>query len=441
MEDKHVDGVVVDKLVHGGLGMVRLATGQVAFASSVVPGDQIIVRSIDSRKGTVFVESWSLDQPSPQRQKPPCQYINRCGGCNWMQIQLPTQQRAKVRIMQETLARAGVKFSCDLRLHENPAPYEYRLRIRLQVSRDHRIGFMSAKSHQVVEVDQCLVAHPRINQALEQLRKAARAGLLESIPLQTIELRFSPHITQSVKAAEQAGHLVAVLRARKNRKISSADLVVLQQHFAGMFDIALAEQPSVETRKLPQVMTQDWPSPPHPPLRVPVDAFVQVCWPVNILMRERLLQLVGAGRKQFLDLFCGAGNFSFPLAYRQWSGTAVDQVPSAITQAKLASKEQSLPLEFICADADRWLSEHLRQHPEWHCDLIVCDPPRRGAVEVARRLRPMHAENIVWFGCDPAALARDIAVLQENGFKLAALELFDMFPQTHHFEAMAFLGS
>ncbi|HEX7452278.1 MAG TPA: methyltransferase domain-containing protein, partial [Polyangiaceae bacterium] len=183
---------------------------------------------------------------------------------------------------------------------------------------------------------------------------------------------------------------------------------------------------------------QRYPLPGGVQLRVPGGGFNQVNWAVNQLLVQALLD--GAERVSalsFCDLYCGAGNFSLPLLARGLVGLGIENSRSAIAAAKRAVKEQSLSsARFITGDVRVELEKLTRAE----CfDLIVLDPPRSGARDVLPEVIRRAPGHIAYCACDPVTLARDLRALCDAGYALDRVTGFDMFPQTHHFETLAWL--
>ena len=160
-------------------------------------------------------------------------------------------------------------------------------------------------------------------------------------------------------------------------------------------------------------------------------------------MNQRLVQALLDGAEQrevstFCDLYCGAGNFSLPLFARGKSGVGIEGSKPAIAAAKRASAEQGLTLaRFIAGDVKEALAKLPRTES---FDLVLLDPPRSGAREVLPELIRRAPRHIAYCACDPVTLARDLRTLCDSGYVLSAVSGFDMFPQTHHFETLAWLS-
>jgi 23S rRNA (uracil1939-C5)-methyltransferase len=167
--------------------------------------------------------------------------------------------------------------------------------------------------------------------------------------------------------------------------------------------------------------------------------FTQVNPDVNAVLVEELV--AGARARnvtRFCDLFAGVGNFALPLLATGMSGVAVELDVRAVDSARRAAREAGLPADgFVAQDAARFLASLGRPEPPF--DLVILDPPRRGAKDVLESVVRIGPRHIAMCSCDPVTLARDLATLARSGYELESVRGFDMFPQTHHLEALAWM--
>ncbi|HEY1535858.1 MAG TPA: class I SAM-dependent RNA methyltransferase [Polyangiaceae bacterium] len=409
----------IAKLVPGGAGFLRLSNGQGAFVPGALPGERIRVELAEDHKTYLQAKRWSLLEASPERVDPSCPVQQQCGGCDLMTLGYAAQVQAKAGILRDALTRTG-RFEQLPEIHfvASPEPLHYRTRIRLHVASGARLGFYAAESRDLVEIPGCLVAHPELDAALSTLRSIARRHAADMAELAELELRVAPagprlsvHLVPAERSFDPAAPLVAAL--------------------ARSFQVSIAERASDPEQD------QRYPL-PGAQLRVPGGGFNQVNWAVNQLLVQALLD--GAQRASalsFCDLYCGAGNFSLPLLARGLVGLGIESSRSAIAAAKRAAKEQALlSARFIAGDVRAELERLARSE---RFDLVVLDPPRSGARDVLSELIRREARHIAYCACDPVTLARDLRSLCDAGYNLEQLTGFDMFPQTHHFETLAWL--
>ncbi len=410
----------IERLVPGGAGFVRLENGQSAFAAGALPGERIHVEAAEDHRTYLNATRWQLVTPSAERVTPACPVQATCGGCDLMTLSYAAQAEAKRGMLREALARTG-RFQelPELELVVSPLELGYRSRIRLHVTADARIGFFAAGSQELVEIPGCSVADPELNAALAQVRALAAAYPRALVQFAELELRVAPR-----------GPRLALWLEPKSEKLSGVE------KFLGALGAAF--HVVVGTRPADPARDQRYPLPGNVELRAPAHAFTQVNWPVNGALAAALLAGAEARRaRTFCDLYCGAGNFSLPLLARGLSGVGIEASQAAIAAAKRAASEHELTsVRFIAGD----VREKLAKIPRAEAfDLLVLDPPRTGAREILPEIVRRAPKYIAYVACDPVTLARDLRVLCDSGYVLEAVTAFDMFPQTHHFESLAWL--
>jgi 23S rRNA (uracil1939-C5)-methyltransferase len=208
------------------------------------------------------------------------------------------------------------------------------------------------------------------------------------------------------------------------------------------FDVSVAKSahssakpdPSSRSRRAPELQS----SSRGVELAVPPEAFRQVNWNINRVLVERVLELVSEHRiEHFIELYAGAGNFTIPLVARGLSGVAVESNAAAADALRARACGYAPRLRVLTGDARRCLAELLAEGA--HADLTLLDPPRAGARDVLADLIALAPAHIAICACDPVTLARDLRTLLGAGYELELLEGYDMFPQTHHVEALVWL--
>lgn len=410
--------VRVEKLVPGGKGFARLSDGRVALLEAVVPQDLVEVISARARKGYMEVTQWRLLEGSAQRISPCCEFTASCGGCDWMMLSAVAQRTAKLSLVREALARTGKinDLPGDFELIDSPNVFAYRSRIRLQVSAAGRVGFFSAASHDLVEVPNCAVAAPEINIALQRLRDWAQRHPQALVNVAHVEIRTAPGQATSL-------HLAGT------RYESQEAIEELKRDFT----VSYANDPIDTT------IWQRYPLHDRVQLLAPPGTFSQVNWEVNQLLIEHVVQ--GALERQissFADLYCGSGNFTLPLLARGMSGVAVESHPQSIAALRRAAEEQGLSLDMAhCGDVERFADRAAREGQRY--DLVLVDPPRAGLKAGIDDVAKLATRYLAICSCDPVTLARDLRGLLDRGFALEKVTAFDMFPQTHHVEVVAWL--
>jgi tRNA/tmRNA/rRNA uracil-C5-methylase (TrmA/RlmC/RlmD family) len=363
-------------LAFGGEGVGRV-DGMVCFVPLTAPGDRARVRFTERKKRFLRGELVELLSPSPQRTSPQCPVFGRCGGCQWQHIDYPAQLEAKREHLSQTLRRmAGVRIDPP-DLIPSAEIYHYRRSGRLKVDRQRRLGFHRRQSHRIVPIDTCPVFETPLNEHLAVLRREL-AGL-RRIPSEAELLR---------REGEPVKH--AFLWTGEHSKLGFA-----------------------------QVNAQ-------------INAALQE------VIAEYLLPRIDAG-KEVLDLFCGDGNLSLPLARRDLRVRGFDISRPAVEEARERARAAGLLQAEYSQAPYQELMGQLSEHAGAYGALIL-DPPRAGLEGKAGAIAALAVPRVVYVSCIPAILARDLLHFLKFGYTIDRVQPLDMFPQTFHLETVVFLS-
>ena len=426
----------IDKIITGGLGLARQADGMVVLTRFVLPGETVEVRATKGHRGHVEADLVRVLEPSPERVAPPCPYYTVCGGCDFQHISELAQLRLKEEIFREALQRAGLQAGsqCLRPVLPSPQSYHYRYRVRLKLAPDGRLGFFQAKSNDLVRIDRCLVATELLNTALRELQ-ASSLPARASQTIREIDLLHSP--------ADDRVH--ALLLPAPKKSVDQGLLADCAGELPAMRAVWLRTGTGLKNMFGdcgPELLGQDFTQADSGQaftLRWPPGSFSQVNAGQNARLIGLVLGLAGdiAGQR-VLDLFCGMGNFSVPLALTGAQVTGVERGQDSVTWARNnAAAAGCHDAEFIAADVARALTTSAITRASF--ELIVLDPPRQGLGRDCAKLADLSPSRIIYISCDPATLMRDLALLCARGYRLAQLIPVDMFPQTHHIETVALL--
>jgi len=415
--------LTIDRLSYGPAGVGRVE-GKVIFVPSTVPGDEVEVVLDEEKKTYATGHLVALQRPSPQRRHPPCPYVPRCGGCPWQQVAYTEQLRAKEAAVREHLRRiAGIADPPLLPIIPSPQEWGYRHRIRLQVQDHTQLGFSQARSHELVEIDSCSIAAASVAEGLS-LARAWLSAL--HTPVRHVELLTN----------ELTGGLILV---------GESEDVLYKEDTSVCADF-LKAYPSVTGLALcGRGWRKMWGDPTVSfalgvdglTLAVSPGVFTQVNLAGNRRLIAALLHLSDIQKEQrVIELYCGAGNLSLPLASRARTLIGIEQNRSAVADAQAnAARAHLTNMRFICASARAGLRHLLHAHTR--AEVVVLDPPRSGAAEVIEEVPRLGAQKVVYVSCDPATLARDLRRLQMHGYRTQVLQPLDLFPHTYHVETIA----
>lgn len=421
--------VAIDALSYGGGGVGRVE-GKAVFVPGTAPGDVVRFRPLKEKKRFVQGQLVSIESPSALRRQPPCPVFGDCGGCQWQHLPYHHQVDWKERIFRDFLVRQnGVAEELILPFVAAPDEWNYRSRVQFkcrQTPAGFVIGFFRTASHYVIDVAQCPIAAPAINRALTLLR--------EWFP-------GSPHpaqIPQVDLALDDEGQVAAVVHVIGDELESVRRYLAPRLEDAGIgFHLQSGRKDTLVHVAGPRELTIRPLEGEPMRLGYPVGGFAQVNLAQNRRLVGEVLKAAGevAGGK-VLDLFCGMGNFSLPLASRGALVTGVEDFAPAIACAIRNALGNQLNSRFLCRPAAAALASDLAGAD---FDLVLLDPPRTGAYEVVRHLLAGRPERLLYISCDPATLARDLKPLLHNGYRVERAIGLDLFPQTYHLESLVHL--
>jgi len=385
--------VTIDRIVGDGKG-IGFTDGQTVFVSRTAPGDVVRARVTRRQRTTLHAFPEAIIEPSPLRIEPACPYYDRCGGCDLMHIGYEAQLATKAAIIGDSLRRiAKLDSMPEIPIRPSPDQWGYRSRVEWAVDVPSReVGYFAAGSHDIVDVEACPISTEGVNALLTTLRDDVGAGLVPE-------------------------------GAREYRGVAT--------------DTGFALEPTGTTRSGILQHTVGGET-----FRFAAECFFQANIPVTELLLADLLRIADAARQApgiAIDLYCGVGLFTVPLARRFKRVIGVESHRPSITFANDNLEAAGLPkVRIVNAPVERWVAQD--HSPLGRVALVVFDPPRSGvgpaAIEGILRLKPAHIAAV---SCDPATFSRDLRGLLDGGYELVDLAAYDMFPQTHHVEVLAHL--
>ena len=419
---------IVD-LSHDGSGIAKLGERPI-FVPGALPGEQVRILPRKRRRQYQLGDLIEIIEPSESRVEPPCEYFGRCGGCAVQHLAYPAQVAFKESTLREALARiGGVEPETWLPPIVGPQ-WNYRRRARLGVrfvkgKQRVLVGFKERATRYVTDMATCAVLVEPFDRLPGELGQMIGETSLE---------RRLPQV--ELAAGEEAR--AAVFRVLDDP--DEADLKLFAD-FGDQWNLDVYLQPGGPGTIRPLDPDRIRPlSYRLPEFDVsihfaPTD-FLQVNAQVNeslVSQTLRLLELRATDR--VLDLYCGLGNFSLPLARQAGQVLGVEGDAGLVARAAANARLNGLGnATFEAADLNQPGWSFLRE--DW--DVVVLDPPRSGAETVVRQMAEMSPRRIAYISCHPATLARDAKVLvQEQGYRLLGAGVADMFPHTHHVEAVS----
>ena len=395
-------------MAHGGSALGR-HEGRVIFVPYTIPGETVRVELVEARTRWGRGRLLEILDPSPHRVEPPCPYFGpeKCGGCHFQQISYEAQAEYKRDVVVDQLARLGGLHDANVQEIIGAAqPWAYRNHAQFSTTTKGQLGFLTADTHHVVPVEECLVLDP----LLDELRTA-------------LDMEWPELHRLSLRCGSATGDRMAVFELNQYEDFD------IEVDFAVSCVILLADGEAVvlmgNAYLEEQVAGRDY--------RISANSFFQV----NTAGAEALVALVQqalapTSSDTLLDLYCGVGLFGLSLADQVERVLGVEADPSAAADFRHNARGMD-HVELIEGKAQSVLPRI--KEP---VDLLLLDPPRSGAgqgiIDQVAHLKP---RRIAYVSCDPATLARDARHLGESGFLLQEVQPVDLFPQTYHVEAVA----
>jgi len=439
----------IEKIVNGGYGFAHLSTGQVALTRHVLPNETVIITTEEAKKNHLFGKVQQILTEHPARILSPCCYYSQCGGCDLQHCDYTTQLIVKKEIVIDLLRRQSVesvRAAIDLLSSPLPSPaaFAYRQRIRLQVGDRGLVGFHRFRSHEIIPIECCLLAGASINKTITALQKSDDGRRLCELSTE-VELQENP----------QTGKTVCIFHFR--RKVRPADMQsakrlcteedeVERVFFIGA-DFPITGPYCDGQEKGNEIMGNTFTV--QYSLCTTTKQSVDLSWEaggfcqVNLAQNKHLIKTVVdfcqiQKSDTVLDLYCGMGNFSIPLAMTAKEIFGIEGQGSAIRSAKKNATHAGLTnCRFLKSSVDSACLALAEQGQMFDC--IVIDPPRQGIPGLAGQLAAMTDKRLVYISCDPSTLCRDLGELTSAGFTISKIQPVDMFPQTHHIETVVLL--
>ena len=389
MSKKYKNGeileVSIEKIVPNGFGLA-FAENLTVFVSLAAKDDKLRVKINQLKGKTAFAEVVEIIKPSPQRVEPACVYFGRCGGCDFQQMDYKAQLEAKAAIIRDCLSRIGkINYEKEIEIIGSPRDYKYRARAAWHVdTRRRKIGYFQRNSHQVIDVQTCPILTPELQNLLTELRETVE---WESFWAEIVEVE-----------AANSGDEISIY---SNEIVEPTEEIDFQLNGNTYFYDA--------------------------------QSFFQG----NPFLIESLIKTAtkNANGETALDLYCGVGLFTLPLAEKFAKVIGVEGYEKAVNFARKNVENARIEnTEIFAENVGEWLAENAENLRE--IDFVLLDPPRAGTEkETIENLLKIAPKEISYVSCEPSTLARDLRILSES-YSIESITAIDLFPQTHHVETV-----
>ena len=430
MSAAHIEVLNVRGVSASGEGVARTQDGEVVFVDGVFPGDVVRIEVVGRRKGVLRGRLVEVVEGSPDRVPSACD-VTSCGGCAFRGLDLAAQRALKHARLLDTMRRIG-----KLRVESIAMPFlgvgegwRYRHRVRLHAAwtaQGWMLGYRGRRSHRIVPVESCPVLWPELDDVVRDLRRAMRAVPREA-RLESVRLAWSRHDGAGAAVLTvghpwdghgrwsddllSRGRVVGLSIVSRRGAYRSGRTVLRYDHGLPSESFVLHFEPGVFTQAHPAAN-------PH-------------------LVREVLEACRPAPGSRVLELHAGVGNLTLPLVREGVEVTATEVDPRAVRLLRRNLEEAGVRATVERLSDVEAVGRYGGARGQRTWDVVVLDPPRRGARDAVVRLVEVRPRRVVYVSCDPATLARDAKVLVAGGYRLVRLRGLDFFPQTPHVEAVA----
>ena len=431
--------VDIESLAYGGEGVGRVDK-KVIFVPLSAPGDRIEAMIYESKKNYLRGRIEQFKTLSQTRTVPLCDYFGECGGCQWQHLKYDYQLETKEQIVKNSLER--IAKICDYQLLPiipSPKIFGYRCRARIQclAQRRHVLGFYKADSKEIVPIEKCELLPPFLNQILRKITEFLNSSE-HIISFSEIEVMGNVDKEESVISLSadslSKDHIPNFLKSLKHSipniygvAIQTGHELEIQTECFGNCALEFSEK----------IFPQGSEGPISFAMRSHIHTFNQVNLEQNNNMVKTIYDWIDPSRNDtVVDLFCGMGNLSIPLASSVKRVIGIENNPHAIDDACYNSHgHHAFNCEFIHNDALMGLRQ---LHTDGiGVDVLLIDPPRKGCKTLIPEIAECKPSRIIYVSCNPTTMARDVGLLYYSNYRLSRVQPIDMFPHTYHVETIA----
>lgn len=432
--EKKTTSASIHALSHDGRGIATI-DHKTTFIAGALPGETVTYRLTQKHSNYMEAKVEEILQLGDNRVSPPCQHFGLCGGCSLQHMHTDLQISMKQQTLLDQLKHFGKVEPQSILAPLNALTIGYRRKARLGVKfvikkNKVLVGFREKSSRYLAELERCAVLHPQIGERLHELSMLiASLEQYNSVP--------------QVEVAIGDTDIALVFRHMENLSSSDREKLITFGK-ANHFHIYLQPNAPLKIEKIwpadnIERLTYTLPEENLEFLFHPLD-FTQINLEMNRLMVAQALELLDLKPEdEVLDLFCGIGNFTLPMARRVNKVTGVEGSMEMVERATANAMHNRIDnAEFYAANlmeppaSATWMKKRY--------DKVLLDPPRVGAKEILPYFSQFAPAKIVYVSCNPATLARDAGILvHEYGYQLQQAGIMNMFPHTSHIEAMAVL--
>ena len=444
---------ILDIVAQGyeGEGIAKIDTYPI-FIPGALTGEKVRVKIIKVKKSYAYGKVEDIITPSVDREVEKCTYYKRCGGCSIQHMSYKKQLDFKWERVKDCISKIGglseelVSYPLGMDIN----PYRYRNKVQLPIGKvngEIAVGFYAPRSHNIIDIDTCLIQDEIADKVAVLTKEWIKKYNLEPA---TIDGEFNPNgilrhimIRRGFKTKEVMVVLVATIKnipyidefkkliIENVKEIKSIVLNINSKNtnvILGTECITLYGSDTI----------QDYIG--EFKFNISPLSFFQVNPIQTEVLYNKTLEFANlSGEEVVFDAYCGTGTITLFLSQKAKKVYGVEIIPQAIENANINAKENNVDnVEFFVGESEIVIPDLINKGIK--ADVVVVDPPRKGCdVKLLNAITNINAERIVYVSCDPSTLARDLAILEENGYKTTTVQPVDMFPHTAHIENVALL--
>ncbi|SFD43291.1 23S rRNA (uracil(1939)-C(5))-methyltransferase RlmD [Pseudoalteromonas denitrificans] len=435
----------IDSLNHDGIGVSR-DNNKVCFVEGALPGEIVLAQPIQAKAKFERLTVQKIIESNIYRVKPFCEHYQLCGGCQLQHLapeqQMIEKQKAVSSLFDKFLGTSNSSTLHDLNWQPaiESAPLAYRRTARIAVFYDKRknellLGYRQKGSKKIINIKNCLVL------------ESCFSDIFSVFSPLLAKLKAAQSIThlQLYKTENQALIVIRHIKALNEKDIKSIVAATEPYKWQLVFEGETGQyqfynknpDEQVEINKNKTHLLHYYLDEFDLKLNFSLDNFIQVNHKVNRLMLKQAIDWLNLNRNEkILDLFCGIGNFSLPMAKIANKVVGIEGVASSVEMAKFNALDNKVTnTEFYCQDLNEPMVKAKWFKQEY--DVLLLDPSRAGAFDILSQLKLKRFSRILYVSCDPVTLARDSKLIIDAGFKIDKVSLMNMFPHTGHVETMA----
>jgi len=446
LRNKKLVKVIVEDLSHLGEGIAKV-DGFPLFIPAAMPGDELMVEIVETRKNFGFAKIKEIITPSPNRVHPRCEKFGTCGGCQTMSLSYETQLHFKEKRVKDSIQRIGKINTPVSTIIGMEDPWYYRNKAQFPIGiKDNKvvIGFYRQGTHNIIDSTKCYIQHPIIDKVRAVMRdyiavhnisiydEKSGKGLLRHLVVKTgfateevmvivvINGDLLPHQDHLIESLKQVIPCVVSVCVNYNKKKTN---VVMGKK------IEIIYGREYLTDHLGKLI-----------FRISPHAFFQVNPDQTIKLYEKAMEFANLSKKDnVMDIYCGIGTISLFAAQKAGKVLGIESVEDAVDDARINAEINNISnVEFVAGKAETVMSKYASTG--YAPDVIIVDPPRKGCDEsVLNAMVKMNPSRILYVSCNPATLARDLKFLEENDYRTEKIQPVDMFPHSAHVEMVVLL--